>query len=80
MGIWIGNRIYWTHKLRTRDYILQITATHRLVISVTVFTALLHNGFQQSTFLLFCTRVVAVWQTSHSNLLLSQHRRLNSVP
>jgi hypothetical protein len=44
-GVWIGNRIYWP-----RDYTLWITITHRLVFSVTVFTALLGNGFQRRTF------------------------------
>jgi hypothetical protein len=43
-GVWVGNRIYWS-----RDYTLQITITHRLVFSVTVFTALLVSSFQRQT-------------------------------
>jgi hypothetical protein len=45
-GFSIGNRIYWTLQYVARDYALQITITHRLVFSVTVFTALLGSGFQ----------------------------------
>jgi hypothetical protein len=69
-GVWIGNRIYCTLKHTTRDYTLQITVTHRLVFSVTVFTALLDNGFQQWTFLCFRAHVLAGWRPSHTNLLL----------
>jgi hypothetical protein len=38
-------------KFTSYYYTLQITVTHRLVFSVTVFTALLGNIFQQWTFL-----------------------------
>jgi hypothetical protein len=38
------------------DYTLQITITHRLVFSVTVFIALLGSGFQQWTFLGFSVK------------------------
>jgi hypothetical protein len=37
--------------LLTRNYTLQITVTHRLVVLVTVFTAVLANVFQQWTIL-----------------------------
>jgi hypothetical protein len=49
-GVWIGNWIYWTLQHTTRDYTLQITITHRLVFSATVFTELLGSGFQRLTF------------------------------
>jgi hypothetical protein len=49
-GVWVGDRIYWTLQRTTRDYTSQITITHRLVFSVTVFTALLVNDFQQWSF------------------------------
>jgi hypothetical protein len=49
-GVWIGNRIYWTLQHTTRDYISQITITHRLVFSVVVVSSLLGNGFQRRAF------------------------------
>jgi hypothetical protein len=41
----------------TRDYTLQITIIHRLVFSVTVFTAPLGSGFQQWTITCFPVHV-----------------------
>jgi hypothetical protein len=35
-GVWIGNRIYWTHKHTTCDYTLEITIRQWLVFSATV--------------------------------------------
>jgi hypothetical protein len=35
-----SNRVYWTLQHTTRDYTSQITITHRLVLSVTVFIVL----------------------------------------
>jgi hypothetical protein len=48
-GVWISNRIYRTH-----DYTLQITVTHRLVLSVTVspsrcLVAAANGGFPSSS-------------------------------
>jgi hypothetical protein len=48
-GFWIGNQIYWIRKQLVTT-LLQITATHRLVFSVSVFTALLGSGFQWRIF------------------------------
>jgi hypothetical protein len=48
--VWIGNQMYWTLKHTICDYTLQITITYRLVLSATVFTALLGSSFQQRTF------------------------------
>jgi hypothetical protein len=66
--------LYWQSDLldsyTTRDYTLQITITHRLVFSVTVFTALLGNVFQQWKFLCFRAHFLACWRPSHTNLLL----------
>jgi hypothetical protein len=63
-GVWIGNRICWTLQHKIPDYTLQITVTHRLVFSVTNFTALLGNGFQQWSFL--CNQAdVHLTQTSY---------------
>jgi hypothetical protein len=73
-GVWIGNRIYWTIQHTTCEYTLQITITHRLVFSVTVFTALLGNAFQQWTFLCFRTQDLAGWRPSH--VLLTTASRL----
>jgi hypothetical protein len=50
--------------------LLQITVTHRLVFSVTVFTALLGNIFQQWTFLCSGAHVLACRRPSHTSLLL----------
>jgi hypothetical protein len=47
--VYIGNQIYWALIRPTRDYNLQITIKHKLVFSVTVFTALLGIGFQRRT-------------------------------
>jgi hypothetical protein len=47
-----------------------ITITHRLVFSVTVFTAPLGSGFQQWTFLYSRSHDLAGWQPFHTNLLL----------
>jgi hypothetical protein len=68
--IWAGNRIYWTPQHTTRDYTLQIAITQRLVFSVTVFTALLGNVFQQCTFLCFRVHALAGWRPSHTNCRL----------
>jgi hypothetical protein len=68
-GVWLDNQICWTLQHTTRDYTLQITI-NRQVFSVTVFTALLGNVFQQWTFLCFRAHVLVVWQPSHTNLLL----------
>jgi hypothetical protein len=48
----------------TRDWTLQITITQRLVLLVTVFTALLGNGFQQWTFFGFRAHVLTGWRPS----------------
>jgi hypothetical protein len=48
----------------------EITITHRLVFSVTVFTALPGNVFQQWTFLCSRDHVLAGWRPSHTNILL----------
>jgi hypothetical protein len=69
-GVWISNWIYWILNHTSRDYPLQITIVHRLAFSVTVFTALLGNLFQQWTFLCFHAHVLASWRPSHTNLLL----------
>jgi hypothetical protein len=69
-GVWIGIWVYWAFKHTSRDYSLQITVTHRLVFSVTVFTALLRNFFQRWTFLCFRSHILAGWRPSHTNLLL----------
>jgi hypothetical protein len=61
-GVWIGNSIYWPLIHTARDYTLQIT--------ITVFTALLGNGFQQWTFLCSRAHVLAGWRPPHTNLLL----------
>jgi hypothetical protein len=66
----IGNRIYWTLQRTTRDYTLQLTIRHRLVFSVTVFTALPCNVFQQCAFLCSRAHVFRGWRPSHTNLLL----------
>jgi hypothetical protein len=71
-GVWIHNQIYWTYQHTTRDYTLQITVTHRLVFSVTVFIALLGNGFQQWTFICSRVHVLACWRPCHNNFLLIQ--------
>jgi hypothetical protein len=64
-GVWIGNSFYWTLLHTTLDYTLQITITHRLVFSLTVFTALLGNVFQQWTFLCFRTHPRRLAAISH---------------
>jgi hypothetical protein len=51
-------------------YNLQITVTHRLTFSVTVFTALLGNVFWQWTFLCSQAHVLAGWRPFHINILL----------
>jgi hypothetical protein len=66
-AVWIGNRIYWTLQHTTRDYTVQITITHRLVFSVTVFTALLGSGFQQWTFLCSRPHVLAASNSGRSS-------------
>jgi hypothetical protein len=48
-GVWIGNRIYWALWPTTRDCTLQITIKHKLVFSVTIFTARPSSGFQRRT-------------------------------
>jgi hypothetical protein len=65
-----GVRIRRTFTHTTRDYTLQITITPSLAFSITVFTALLGNVFQQSTFLCFRADVLAGWRPSHTNVLL----------
>jgi hypothetical protein len=70
-GVSLGNRIYWPFKHTTRDYALQITITQRLVFSVTFFTALLGNVFQQRTFLRSWAHVLAGWRPSHTISLLT---------
>lgn len=49
-GVWIGSCSYWSLYHTTRDYNLQTNDSHRLVFSVTVFTALLGSGYQRRTF------------------------------
>jgi hypothetical protein len=53
-----------------RDYPSQITITHRQVWSVTVFTDLLGNVFEQLTFLDSSVHGLAGWQSSHQPLTL----------
>jgi hypothetical protein len=66
-GFWIGNRIYWALKHLVTT--LHRSLSHRLVFSVTVFTALFGNVFQQWTFLCFRAHDPAGWRPSHTNLL-----------
>jgi hypothetical protein len=54
----------------TRGYILQITVTQTVVFSVTVFTALLGNFFQQWKFLCSRAHILAGWRPSHTKLLI----------
>jgi hypothetical protein len=69
-GVFNGNRIYWKLYLTTHDYTLQFTIAHKLVFSVTGFTALLDNVFQQWAFFCSQAQVLVGRRQSHSNLLL----------
>jgi hypothetical protein len=57
-----------------RDCTLQITIIHRLVLSVTVFTALLGSGFQQWTFPFLCAHALIGWQTSSQSYVTTAPR------
>jgi hypothetical protein len=63
---WISNLL---SSETTRDSLYK-SLSHRPVFSVTVFTALLGDGFQQWTFLCIRAHVLAGWRPSHTSLLL----------
>jgi hypothetical protein len=63
----IGKPIYWTLWHKTHDYTLQIST---LAFSVTVFTVLLGNGFQQQMCFSLRHHGLAGWRPSHASLLL----------
>jgi hypothetical protein len=64
IGLVIG---FIGHSHSTRECTLQITITQRLVFSVTVFTALLGNVFQQWMFLCSQAHSLAGWRPSHTS-------------
>jgi hypothetical protein len=60
----------WTLSLTTYDCTLQITNISKVVFSVTVFTVLPGNIFQQWMSLYSRTHVLADWRPSQTNFLI----------
>jgi hypothetical protein len=67
--VWIDDSNYCTLYTQLVTPLYK-SLSHRLVFSVTIFTAPLGNIFRQRTFLCFRAHVLAGWRPSHTDVLL----------